>query len=247
MIFKVEGGYFNYNEVFVLKDINLHIQNGEMLTILGPNGVGKTTLVKCMLGLMPWSQGETLIDGYSIKTYSKNQLWKKIGYVPQIKTLPFAYTVEEMVLMGRNPYINFFSRPQEEDYDQVHRVLKAFKLEHLMHRQITQISGGQIQMVLIARALVAGPELLILDEPELNLDLVNQIKVFETLSELVDKEQIGCVINTHNPFNALQYSQKSLLLMEKNDYLYGETKQIITKDNLSKTYQLSPACLNFFS
>ena len=102
-------------------------------------------------------------------------------------------------------------------------------------------------MILIARALVAGPELLVLDEPELNLDLSNQLKIFETLSKLVAEEKIGCVINTHHPINALQYSQKSLLLRGKNEYLYGETREIVNQENLAQTYQLSPTYFNIFN
>lgn len=247
MIFRVEQGCFSYQELVLLQDINLTVQTGEMLAILGPNGVGKTTLVKCMLGFLSWSKGESLIDGNSIKGYSRNQLSKKIGYVPQIKTLPFSYTVEELVLMGRNPYINFFSQPQKEDYCQVEQVLKGFNLQHLLRREINQLSGGEIQLILIARALVAGPELLVLDEPELNLDLTNQLKIFETLSKLVAEEKIGCVINTHHPINALQYSQKSLLLRGKNEYLYGETREIVNQENLAQTYQLSPTYFNIFN
>ncbi|MCG8499808.1 MAG: ABC transporter ATP-binding protein [Firmicutes bacterium] len=245
MTFKVGNGYFYYKDVPILKNINFQISKGELLTILGPNGVGKTTLVKCMLGFLEWSQGDTLIDEYPIKNYARNQLWKKIGYVPQMKSLPFSYTAESLVLMGRNPYINFFSKPKKEDYDHVDRIFEAFNLEHLKKKQINKLSGGEIQMLLIARALVAEPELLILDEPELNLDLANQARIFDVLVELVASKGIGCIVNTHHPINALRYGHKSLLLMKDFQYMYGRTRDILNKKNLSKTFELSQEWFNF--
>lgn len=245
MIFKVEDGNFYYNDVPILKNINFEIKKGQLMTILGPNGVGKTTLVKCMLGFLQWSKGHTLIDGCSVKSYPRNQLWKRIGYVPQMKTLPFSHTVESLVLMGRNPYISFFSRPGREDYYHVDRVLATFKLEHLKKKPINRLSGGEIQMILIARALVAQPELLILDEPELNLDLANQMKIFEILIELVKAEGIGCIVNTHHPINALRYGEKSLLLMKDFKYIYGDTENILNRKNLSKTFEISQDWFDF--
>jgi iron complex transport system ATP-binding protein len=245
MIFEVENGHFYYNDIPVLKDINFLIKKGELMTILGPNGVGKTTLVKCMLGFLEWTKGDTLIDGCTIKDYSRSQLWKRIGYVPQMKTLPFSYTVESLVLMGRNPYINFFSRPREEDYYHVHRILKAFGLEHLKKKRINKLSGGEIQMILIARALVSEPEMLILDEPELNLDLANQVRIFDVLIQLVKAKGIGCIVNTHHPMNAVRYGQKSLLLMKNFKYIYGDVDNVLNKKNLSTTFELSMDWFDF--
>ncbi|WP_432407514.1 ABC transporter ATP-binding protein [Wukongibacter sp. M2B1] len=245
MIFNVKDGYFYYNDIPILKDVRFSVKDGELMTILGPNGVGKTTLVKCMLGFLEWEKGDTFIDGDFIKSYSRNQLWKRIGYVPQMKTLPFSYTAESLVLMGRNPYINFFSRPKKEDYYHVDRIFEAFRLGHLKKKQINRLSGGEIQMILIARALVSEPELLILDEPELNLDLANQVKIFEILAELVKSKGIGCIINTHHPMNAIRYGQKSLLLMKNFKYIYGDTKDILNRRNLSKTFELSKDWFDF--
>lgn len=245
MIFNVKDGYFYYNGIPILKNVRFSVKDGELMTILGPNGVGKTTLVKCMLGFLEWEKGDTFIDGDSIKSYSRNQLWKRIGYVPQMKTLPFSYTAESLVLMGRNPYINFFSRPKKEDYYHVDRIFEAFRLGHLKKKQINRLSGGEIQMILIARALVSEPELLILDEPELNLDLANQVKIFEILAELVKSKGIGCIINTHHPINAIRYGQKSLLLMKNFKYIYGDTKDILNRRNLSKTFELSKDWFDF--
>ncbi len=240
MRMSVKNGSFSYGKIEILRDINLDIKNGEMVTVLGPNGVGKTTLIKCLLGFNHWTEGATFLDHYPIKHSDKHLFWKKISYVPQAKEIPFSYKVESIVLMGRNPYIDFWKKPNKNDLQEVSYVLALLGLESIKDKYMHQLSGGEKQMVLIARALVSRPEIVILDEPELNLDLANQDKIFSTLRRLVNDENISCIINTHHPFNAIKYSDYSLLLKPNLTHTYGKTKDIVTLENIIKIFGLPP-------
>lgn len=251
MRMSIKNGGFSYGKTEILKDINLDVKKGEMTTILGPNGVGKTTLIKCLLGFKKWTSGATFLDCHSIKTSDRKLFWKKISYVPQAKEIPFLYTVESIILMGRNPFIDFFGKPKESDLKEVDSVLDLLGLKAIRNKCMDQLSGGEKQMVLIARALVSKPEIVVLDEPELNLDLANQDKIFATLRKLVDEEDISCLINTHHPFNAIKYSDYSLLLKRDLTYIYGKTKEVVTLENIinifelpSDYYSLNPKGLN---
>lgn len=234
----IKNGGFTYEESEILKDINLEIKNGEMITILGPNGVGKTTLIKCFLGFNNWTKGATFLDGHDIKTSDRKLFWKRISYVPQAKEIPFSYTVESIILMGRNPFIDFFGKPEENDFKEVDHVLNLLGLKTIRNKCMYQLSGGEKQMVLIARALVSKPEMIVLDEPELNLDLANQDRIYSTLRWLVDNENISCLVNTHHPFNAIKYSDYSLLLKRDLTYIYGKTEQVVTLENIVKIFGL---------
>lgn len=235
----VQNGCFSYDTSPVLQNINLEVASGQLTTILGANGVGKTTLMKCLLGFQPWTEGATILDGKAIDDHDKAYFWKSISYVPQWKDMPLTYTVASFILMGRNGTIGFCGRPKEKDYKALDWVVDLLDLEGIRQKKMYQLSGGEKQMVLIARALVSGPQIVVLDEPELNLDLANQDKIYKTLRNLVDREGISCLVNTHHPFNALKYSDNTMLLHKNADAIYGETRTVLTKENIIRAFDLS--------
>ena len=173
MIFSVKNGQFGYGEKKILQDVSFSLNESEVLTVLGPNGVGKTTLLKCMMGLLSWENGETLIDGKPMRLMKTSEIWQKIAYVPQSKGIALSYTALEMVLMGRSARLGLFSQPTKEDYLATEEALEQVGITRLAKKQCSCMSGGELQMVLIARALCSKPEMLVLDEPESNLDFKN--------------------------------------------------------------------------
>lgn len=246
-MFKVENAYFRREGREILHNVSLEVQEGEILSILGCNGAGKTTLIKCMMGFLKWSSGEGKLLGKPLHTYTTKQIWQYISYVPQAKGLVFDIKVLDMVALGLNPIVRF--KPNDLHLALATRTLQSLNLAHLQNRSCFGLSGGELQMVLFARALVKSPKILILDEPESNLDFANQKIILETLKALA---QSGCAIifNTHFPANALFLSHKSLLLykmdthsMSESNALFGCAEDILTQHNLSTLYNV-PICMD---
>lgn len=233
----VSGGSFRYSKGRrqILSDIGFSLSEGEILAVLGPNGAGKTTLLRCTIGLLPWQSGETRIDGTPLSAIPQRTLWQKISYVPQAQRSVAAYTVEDMVMLGRASLIGPFSVPGQKDREAVERCLTKMKLNDLRHRSCGTLSGGEFQMVLFARALASDPELLILDEPESNLDYPNQLLVLDAISELA-KEGISCIFNTHYPAHALRRATKALMLAKDGSYTFGDVHTVVTEEELFRCF-----------
>ena len=163
---------------------------------------------------------------------------KDIAYVPQAHSFSFSYTVKELSIMGRAKYLNIFSTPSKSDYDIVEKVLDEMGILHLKDRKCSELSGGQLQLVFLARALVGEPKILILDEPESHLDFKNQTKILRTIVQLAKKKNITCIFNTHYPEYALRISDKSMLI-GKDDYIIGKTSEVINEENLKKYFGIN--------
>ena len=238
---EIKNGCFGYSkENLILKNINLKVNDGEIFTILGQNGIGKTTLLKCLNGVLKWSDGEVYID--EKKVLSSKDL-KNIGYVPQAHNLSFLYSVKELVVMGRAKYLRAFSIPSEEDYKLVEKVLNEIGILHLIDKKCSELSGGQLQMAFVARALVSEPRILILDEPESHLDFKNQTIILKLIVKLVKEKGITCIFNTHYPEYALRISDRSMI-MGKEDYIIGKTIDIINEENLKKYFDINTKIFN---
>lgn len=237
MKLEVEHGSFSYSPHgdTVINDVSFSAESGDILAILGPNGAGKTTMLRCAMGFLHWRSGRSLLDGEDIRKIPSKYLWQKIAYVPQAKRAAAAYTVEETILLGRSSRFGPFSKPGREDMMCCDAVIERLNIEKLRGKLCSEISGGELQMVLIARALAANPGILILDEPESNLDFKNQLIVLRTMSELA-AEGIGCVFNTHFPSNALQRANKALLLGRNGRALFGPTHDVITEQNIESAF-----------
>ena len=240
MIFSVRDGCFSYQkhaapEQDILKHITFEIGSGSILSILGPNGAGKTTLLRCMMGLLPWRQGKSELDGKNIRSFHPRELWQQIAYVPQAKSSIVSYSVEEMILLGRSSRFSFFLQPSRADREAVETIMEQLHITRLAGRSCSALSGGELQMVLMARALVSNPHLLILDEPESNLDFKNQLIVLDTMSALAEKG-LTCIFNTHYPAHALQRAEKALLLDKRGHYLFGDTNEIVTEESIESAF-----------
>lgn len=234
---EVVNGSFSYpkQQRQVLNQVSFSADSGDVLAILGPNGAGKTTLLRCMMGLLPWNSGKTLIDGAALKEIPHQTLWRQISYVPQARQALAAYTVEEMVLLGRTSNLGRFSLPGKRDYEKTRQVIARLGLEQIAHRNCSQLSGGEFQMVLIARALASEPSVLVLDEPESNLDFKNQLLVLDTISQLA-AEGITCIFNTHYPAHALRRANRALLLSREGTYRFGDVREIVTEQTLAEYF-----------
>lgn len=237
MRFEVQNGCFAYPRgKQILQNISFLAEGGTVVSILGPNGVGKTTLVKCMLGFLHWKQGQTLIDGKNAAAFPEKELWRQIAYVPQAKSVTFPMSCEEMVLLGRSAYLGLFAVPGRADREAAERAMELAGVTHLRKKSCSEISGGELQLVLIARALAATPRLLILDEPETGLDFRNQLIVLELIERLAREEGISAILNTHYPEHAISISANALLLKRDGTNLFGPAKEMLTPANMRETF-----------
>ena len=235
-LLKIENGSFAYKGgPQILKDINIEVEPGEILAVLGPNGSGKTTLLRCMMDMLHWQSGRSLLDGEDIRSIPAQTLWRKMAYVPQAGTAATSYTAFQTVLIGRSSRIGAFSAPSAEDMKVVERIMERLGISHLADKPCHAISGGELQMVLIARAMAAEPKLLVLDEPESNLDFKNQLIVLDSMTALAT-EGVACVFNTHYPSHALQRAGKSLMLSKEGRSLFGDTTSVVTEDNIRRAF-----------
>lgn len=237
MKIEVKDGTFRYSkqERIVLNNISFDAGPGDILAILGPNGAGKTTLLRCTMGLMNWQGGQTLIDGMDIRTIKPRKLWQDVSYVPQARQATAAYTVEEMVLLGRTARIGQFALPGKEDLAKAEEVMERLNVTRLRRRSCSELSGGEFQMVLIARALASEPKVLILDEPESNLDFKNQLLVLDTMSQLA-ADGMTCLFNTHYPAHALRRASKALMLSHDGSYRFGPTREVVTQGSIARVF-----------
>lgn len=240
MILEVENGCFGYpKQEEILTDINIKLEEGHILSVLGPNGIGKTTLLKCMIGLMPWSRGRSLLTGKDIRTLESKEIWNMISYIPQTHGFSFSYTGLEMVMLGRSSHLGLFSQPGHREIEMAEAMMEKVGITRLADKDCNRMSGGELQMVLIARALINEPKLIILDEPETGLDFHNQILVLNMVEKLAHEENIGAIMNTHYPTNAMSIADEAFMMNRKGDRFYGPTGDILNESNISKSFDVN--------
>ena len=218
-----------------LQDVSLTVEAGRCLFVLGANGSGKTTLVDCLSGLRIPASGRVTIDGDRTTNLSARERARRIGVVPQLHEPVFSYTVGQAVLMGRAPHLGPFARPGRSDWDAVTRALDAVGANELRNRPYTEISGGERQLVLIARGLAQGAGCLLMDEPAAHLDPHHQHDVFRVVRELADDGR-SFVVTSHHPNNALLYADEIVLLADGRSVGSGPPTIIMDEANLEATY-----------
>lgn len=231
--------YAGYNEVDVIHDISLKIEKGKNLCILGPNGCGKTTLLKAMAGIIP-SKGEILIDGIDIKKMKRHEIARKIAVMTQISSVYFSYTVFETVLLGRYLYIknSILKTPTQRDIQYTEECLEAVGLLELRDTQISTLSGGQLQRVFLARTLAQEPDIILLDEPTNHLDLKYQKELIDYLKKW-SKETGNTIVGVFHDINLAMNLADDILVMENGKLAgYGASKSIVSGPLLNRVYQM---------
>ncbi len=236
-VIKSVGLTYSYGGgVEVLTDVNLTVKSGEVVSVLGPNGAGKTTLLKCLLKILR-PRGAIYIYGRDLSKLKQGDLAKLAGYVPQLHRSVFAYRVLDFVVMGRAPHHGMFSLPSREEYRRAAKVLEMLGIGELAERTIAEVSGGQLQLIMIARALIQDAKILLLDEPTAHLDVSNKLKVLTIVKDLVRKGIVdAAVVTTHDPMMAGLFSDKVVLMSRGRVVAYGEPKQVLTPENLRGVY-----------
>jgi iron complex transport system ATP-binding protein len=217
------------------RDVSFSLAAGEAMCVLGPNGGGKTTLFRTLLGLLEAQDGDVLFEGKSLRSMSRAEVARRIGYVPQGQAGYFAYTVREFVLMGRTAHVGVFSVPSKADRDVAARALDSLGIAHVAEQPITEISGGERQLALVARALAQEPKLLVMDEPTASLDFGNQVRVLERIGALA-RTGIAILFSSHDPDHAFLAAQRALLLGEGRVLELGPPAQVIRADTLERLY-----------
>jgi iron complex transport system ATP-binding protein len=223
MILKVDDLAFHYKSHKILNHISFSIQKGEITVILGPNGVGKTTLLKCLNNILSPQKGEILISGQNIRQMNIRQIARQVSYVAQ-KNEAARISVFDAVLMGRHPYSRY--KTTQNDLKKVDAVMKKLNLSHMCLKFLDQMSGGELQKVAIARALVQETDLLLLDEPTSSLDLKNQTNILGLIQRIVKEHDIAAVMTMHDLNSALRYADRFLFLKDKTIYGAGKIDEL---------------------
>jgi iron complex transport system ATP-binding protein len=225
-----------YSDRVVGRGLDVALAQGEVLALLGPNGGGKTTLLKTLLGILSPRAGEVAIGGRPLASISIRERARLIAYVPQVHVPTFAFTVESVVLMGRTAHGNLFSRPSMHDRNVAAGALEQFGIAHLAPRPYTMISGGERQLVLLARALAQEPQFVVLDEPTASLDFGNQGKVMREMRALAAAGH-GILFTTHDPNHALRAADRAYLLRAGERIAEGSVGAVLTRERLEDLYR----------
>jgi iron complex transport system ATP-binding protein len=226
---------FDYDGRPVLTDISFSAAGGELVAVLGPNGVGKSTLFRCLLGFLTPGSGEILLDGKPLRKLSRKEAARRIAYIPQSASPAFNYTVLDTVLMGLANRMGPFQSPGPAQAEKAVAVLEALGIAHLRHRALSRISGGERQLTLLGRALVQDARILIMDEPTANLDYGNQYRVMERAENLAG-QGYTVILSTHDPNLAFLHAGRVLALKEGRLLCDGKPETVLTEATLSALY-----------
>lgn len=237
---EVDSLAYSYGNGLVFENVSFSLEKGDVMCILGPNGAGKSTLIKCIAGIFKPAAGSVRIMGEDTASLGAMEIARSIGYVPQQNELVFPFTVLDFVVMGRTPHIPLFSSPNNKDMDLAREALAMVGVADLADRTVSSLSGGQRQIVLIARALAQQPALLLLDEPTAHLDFGNQILVLETVQKLAAKG-MSILMNTHMPDHAFLVGSSAAALAEKRLVAVGEVKTVVNSKIMSSLYGVKVA------
>ncbi len=233
---------FSYTSTPILEEITMELAESEILGIVGPNGAGKSTLIRCIDRILKPEQGSILLDGQEVTEMSMIAIAKQIGYVPQSSTGVFPATVFDTVLVGRRPHIGW--RSSESDEDKVWGILKLMDIEDLAMRDWGELSGGQQQKVLIARALAQEAGVLLLDEPTSNLDIKHQLEVMEIMTDLVAKRGLSVIMAVHDLNLASRYTDRVIIMKDGKIFDAGSPSKVLTTENVGSVYDVEVDVIN---
>lgn len=238
MSLEVKDLSFSYKCWKVLDDVSFKVEYGNLVCVLGKNGAGKSTLFRCILGLLPGFSGDVLVCGSSIKSLKAHELARTIAYIPQIHHPSFSYSVLDMVLMGTTSQLKSFASPGKAQYDAALDALELMNISHLSGRNYAHISGGEQQLVLIARVIAQKAKILIMDEPCSNLDYGNQIMLMQEIKKL-SKQGYLIVQSTHNPEQALLFADQVMVLVNRKVERFGPPDDVLDEELLSRVYGIN--------
>lgn len=225
-----------YNHQPILHDINLKASPGELLGIIGPNGCGKSTLIKAFSRIINPLSGTILVSGKVISGIARRELARLVGVVPQIPLLPSTFSAFEIVLMGRNPHLGLFQSEGPRDWDLAQQAMEKTATQSLAGRRVNELSGGEIQCLLIARALVQETKAILLDEPTANLDIGRQVEILGLMKDLCRSNRLAVLAALHDLNLAAQYCDRLILIHDGHIHAEGEPSQVITDANIKQVY-----------
>lgn len=236
MAIDVKNLNYDYGDFPALKNLTFSVTTGDFFIIIGPNGSGKTTLMKVMAGLLKSQVDELEILNRPMDHYSRKALAQTIAFVPQMIPVDFPFTVTEIVLMGRSPYLGMLGLEQEKDLRIATQALSFTGVEHLAHRKLDQLSGGEQQRVFVAKAICQEPEIILLDEPTASLDLAHQVRLMDLMEKLKNERGITVVMVSHDVNLAAMYGDRLLLLNKGEMVRLGNPGEVLTFQTLEQVY-----------
>ena len=247
---KVKNATFAYDKENIFQNINLEINEGEIFCLFGPNGCGKSTLIQCILGILRLSEGSIALRGKDVSTLKPPQIAREAAYIPQLHEKPFPFKVIDVVLMGRAAYMGMFSVPSAEDKKIADEALDKVGISHFRERPYTQLSGGETQLVLVARALAQQTPLLIMDEPTAHLDFRHELSFLETTGKLARETGITVIMATHFPNHAFYFEGFNIkstvaLMNHKKIDIQGTPSEVLTEENMSTTFNIESKVLPY--
>jgi iron complex transport system ATP-binding protein len=229
---------FGYGAKVIGRDVDLEVRPREVLCLLGPNGSGKTTLFKTVLGLLPPQAGDVRIDGVALATLTRQEIARRVAYVPQAHAAHFPFTVVDMVVMGRTAHLGLFASPTEDDRRKARAALATLGIAELAEAEYTRISGGQRQLALIARSLAQEAPIIVMDEPTASLDFGNQVVVLSEVKRLAE-QGLAVVLSTHDPDHAFSVGHRVALLDGGRLVAQGTPQEVLTPERLRAVYGVS--------
>lgn len=238
-LFEIQSLNFSYLDRLILDDLNLQINKSEITFILGANGAGKSTFLKILSAILQPSGGKVLLHGKDISAIDKNTIARKIAYISQESVFGFPFTVKEIVLLGRSPYIGRFEFEREIDNGIVQEAMELAGISHLQDRLISQISGGERQLVSFARAIAQQAEVMIIDEPGTFLDLKHKLKIFSVINKLVSEKDLSIIAATHDLASVMNSDANVVLLKNGSIICNGNPKDVMNEENISNIYDLN--------
>ena len=234
--FQVDALRFSYIHGFSLRNISFSVDSGQLCALLGPNGCGKTTLIKCLAGAYKIAGGSVQFGDADLSVLKQHEVAKLLSYVPQSHDASFSYRVIEMVVMGRNPHVNFFSTPSGKDLAKSVGALEALNISHLRDELYPEISSGQQKLVLIARALAQEAPIMLLDEPTAHLDFKNKLLVLRSIKKLVAHNGLTVLMSLHDPNEVALVADQTIIMNNGEIITQGPTKNVLTPECIKEIY-----------